>query len=66
LLARFIICCCWSRCDLGSNNFKTILSYGCPNNVAAPEVGMFSTPDRRTRNGIAIGDANRGHCARCV
>eukprot|EP00775_Hariotina_reticulata_P007981 gene7981-8179_t len=51
------------RCDLGSNNFKTILSYGCPNGVRSPEVGMFSTPFRRTPSGVAIGDINQGYCA---
>ncbi|KAF6263528.1 ricin B lectin domain-containing protein [Scenedesmus sp. NREL 46B-D3] len=56
----------WRRCDLGTPGFKTILSYGCPNNMRTNEAAIFATPSRVLSNGIALGHASRGHCARAI
>jgi len=57
----------WLRCDLGSKNFKTIMSYDCgPNrNQGVPELGQFARPEGRF-NGVPTGDANNGNCARAI
>lgn len=58
--------CCLCRCDLGTRNFHTIMSYGCQDTDEPPaEVALFSTPTR-TVNGVPAGDAAIGHCARRI
>lgn len=59
-----LLCC---RCDAGTNNFITVMSYGCDqvNNAAARTAELFSNPNLRV-NTLPAGDANTAHCGRTL
>lgn len=50
------------RCDV-SQRFNTIMAYQCDS--GSSQLGYFSTPTL-TFNGVPIGDAATGHCARAL
>lgn len=58
-------CVLHCRCDLGTRNFRTIMSYGCLNNQNAPTIDLFSSP-ALTWNGVPAGTSGSNDCARML